>query len=52
MVVYKNQDSCSYVADGVKLVVGCERGVPRHEEVQPWSGNQRCHQANQVVVHI
>lgn len=42
----------TYVADGVELVVGRERRVARHEEVQPRRRDQRRHQADQVVVHV
>ena len=34
------------------LTLNCERGVPRHQEVTPWGGNQGGHQSHQVVIHV
>lgn len=36
----------------VELVVGAERRVARHEEVQARRRDQRRHQTDQVVVHV
>lgn len=39
-------EGCSY-----RLVRG-EGGVTRHEEVEPWRGNERGDEADEVVVHV
>ena len=37
---------------GGRLRLDGERGVPGHEEVAPRRGDQRRHEADEVVVHV
>ena len=39
-------EGCSY-----RLVRG-EGGVTSHEEVEPWRGNERGDEADEVIVHV
>lgn len=41
-----DSEGCSY-----RLVCG-EGGVAGHEEMEPWCGNERGDEADQVVVHV
>ena len=37
---------------GLYLLVSCKRSVTSHKEMKPGSGNERCNQTNEIIVHV